>query len=316
MPMLTLSAADISRLLPISDAIDVAADAFRAISRREGLYPARIHMPLDQGDALVMPGYDGRAHLGMKIATIHTKNAAVGKPGTRASYLLIDATDGEPRLLCDGTTLTALRTGAASGLATRRLARADARTLALFGVGSQAATQLEAVFAVRPISKARVVGRNHERMDRFIAAMRLRYPRATFERCDADAAIAGADVIITATSSSTPVLDGQRVEPGTHVNAIGSYRPDMRELDPALFQRARVIVDQRAAALTEAGEVIEAIRNGFIDKDCIVELGELPENARTGPLEITVFKSVGHAALDLFTAAELLRRAMQRPPPG
>ena len=124
----------------------------------------------------------------------------------------------------------------------------------------------------------------------------------------------GADVIITATSSSTPVLDGQRVEPGTHVNAIGSYRPDMRELDPALFQRARVIVDERAAALAEAGEVIEAIRNGFVDEDRIVELGKLPENARTGPLEITVFKTVGHAALDLFTAAELLHRATQRPP--
>jgi alanine dehydrogenase len=310
--MLTLSAADIARLLPMREAIDVVADAFGAISRGEGEYPARMHLSIGHGDALVMPGYDGRAHFGVKVATIHAANAAEGKPGTRASYLLIDASDGEPRLLCDGTALTALRTGAASGLATRRLARTDACTLALFGVGSQATAQLEAMFAVRPISKVRIVSRDADRADRFIAAVRARHPDASIARGDAETAMTGAQIIVTATSSSTPVLEERRVDRGTHVNAIGSFRADMRELDPALFRRARLFVDQRDAALAEAGEIIEAIFRNYLRPDDIVELGETGENARPDRDAITVFKMVGHAALDLFTAVELLRRASQQ----
>lgn len=306
--MLTLSAADIARGLPMRDAIDVVAKAFAAISSREGYYPARIHMKLAQGDALVMPGFDGAAHLGVKIATIHPGNMLKGKPGTRASYMLIDAADGETRLLCDGTALTALRTGAASGLATRRLARADASTLAVFGAGTQAETQLAAMFTVRPIRDVRLVGRDRDRVERFIAAMRPRYPEATFERCHADAAIDGAHIIVTATNSLTPVFDGGRVDPGTHVNAVGSFRPDMRELDSALLRRSRLCVDQRDAALAEAGEIVEAIASGFVRPEHVVELGEIGECARATPQEITVFKTVGHAALDLYTAVELWRR--------
>jgi len=311
--MHTLTAADIARLLPMRDAIDVVADAFVAISRGDGEYPPRMHMSIAHGDALVMPGYDGRGHFGVKIATIHPGNVAEGKPGTRASYVLIDANDGEARLLCDGTALTALRTGAASGLATRRLARTDATTLALFGVGSQAAAQLDAVCSVRPIRDIRVVSRHAERAERFIAAMRKRYPDATIERANAETALSGAQVIVTATNSPTPVVDARRVDHGAHLNAIGSFRPDMREFDPALLSRARLFVDQRAAALEESGEIIEAVTKGYITPDDLVELGAVTEGARTSVDEITVFKTVGQAALDLFTAVELLRRATQAP---
>jgi ornithine cyclodeaminase len=311
--MHALSAADIARLLPMRDAIDVAAEALRAISRGDGTYPPRMHVSIAHGDALVMPGYDGRGHFGVKIATIHPGNADEGKPGTRASYLLIDADDGEARLLCDGTALTALRTGAASGVATRRLARTDASTLALFGVGSQAAAQLDAICAVRPIRDVRVVSRNAERAERFIATMQRRHPDATIERADPETAVSGAHVIVTATNSSTPVLDAAWVDPGTHINAIGSFRPEMRELDPALFKHARLLVDQRAAAIAESGEIIEAISKGYLEPDDIDELGELTEHARRSDDEVTVFKSVGQAALDLFTAVELLRRARVQP---
>lgn len=307
--MLALSAADVAHLLPMRDAIDVVAEAFAAISRGEGDYPLRIHMPIAHGDALVMPGYDERGHLGVKIATIHPGNRAMGKAGTRASYLLIDANDGEPRLLCDGTALTALRTGAAGGLATRRLARKDARTLALFGAGNQAAAQLDAACAVRTITDIRVVSRDVERAERFVATMRARHPDARIERTDAETALSGADIVATATSSPTPLFDEQLVRPGTHVNAIGSFRPDVRELDPALLARARVFVDQRAAALAESGEIIEAVARSYVSPAEITELGEIGEAARTGREEITVFKTVGHAALDLFTAIELLGRA-------
>lgn len=306
--MLTLSAADIGRLLPMREAIDVAASACAAISRGEGHYPVRTHVTLAHGDALVMPGYDACGHFGVKVATIHPDNIAHGKPGTRASYLLIDAGDGEPRLSCDGTALTALRTGAASGLATRRLASPDATTLALFGVGNQAAAQLDAVCAVRAICNVRVVNRDPQRAEQFIATMRIRHPQARFERATPETALSGAHIVTTATSSTTPVFDAQRIMPGTHVNAIGSFRPDTRELDPALLRRARLIVDQRSAALAESGEILEALAKSYVSAADIVELGEIGECARGRREDITVFKSVGHAALDLFTAVELLRR--------
>jgi len=305
----TLSAADVERLLPMADAIDVAADALRAISARDGDYPARMHVPLARGDALVMPGYDGRRHFGVKVVTVHPENAALAKPGTRASYLLVDADDGEPRLWCDGTALTALRTGAACGVATRRFAAPDARVLAIFGAGGQARTQVESACAARRITDVHVVSRDAGRADAFVASLRARLPQVRIDRANAEDAVARAQVIVTATTASRPVVMADWVRPGSHVNAIGSYTPDMCELDPALLARATLYVDQRAAALAGAGEILAAIGMGLIDGDALVELGEVGEDVPRMKEEITVFKTVGHAALDLFTAVELLRRA-------
>ncbi|HLX29041.1 MAG TPA: ornithine cyclodeaminase [Casimicrobiaceae bacterium] len=307
--MIILSASDVGRLLPMREAIDVATHALAAIAHGEGTYPPRMHLALARGDALVMPGYDSRVCLGVKIATIHPGNLAQGKPGTRATYVLIDADDGEPRLVCDGSALTALRTGAASAVATRRLARTNADTLAIFGAGSQANAQVEAMFAVRPIDAVRVVTRHVDHAERFVASLRDRHPQARIERCDRIAALAGAHIVVTATNSREPVFDATRVEAGTHVNAIGSFRPDMCEVDPALFLRARVFVEQRRSALAESGEIVEAIARKYVVADDMTEIGGVGEHARTSAEEITVFKTVGHAALDLFTAVELLRRA-------
>ena len=288
------------------DAIAIVADAFAEISRNDGLYPQRLHLPIRNGDALVMPGYDGRSYLGTKIVTVHHQGH--WQSGTRATYLLLDADSGEPLLLCDGTALTALRTGAASGLATRRLAREDANTLAIFGVGGQAPEQLAAVIAVRPIEKVLVVARHRSRADEFALRMQHRFPAVQLQGSDATSAIIGAGVIVTATSSTTPVFDGTTIGPGTHINAIGSFRPDMRELDDALMQRARFVVDQRDAALAESGEIARAVAQGLLKRDDIAELGEVGEHARRSADEITVFKTVGHSALDLFTASALLNR--------
>lgn len=303
-----LAAADIERLLPMASAIDIAAAALRAISSGEGEYPARMHVALANGDALVMPGYDGLGHLGVKVATIHPENAAHGKPGTRASYLLVDSTDGELELICDGTALTALRTGAVSGLATRLLARPDASVLAIFGAGRQARTQVQAVCAVRPISQIHVVSRNAARADAFVASLRDEFPHVAVDRAP-EQAVAHAHVIVTATNSTTPVFAAESVAPGSHINAIGSFRPDMCELDPVLLGRATVFVDQRGAALCEAGEIRTAVEKGLLEGDALIELGRAGERARQTQEEITVFKTVGHAALDLFAAVELLRRA-------
>jgi len=293
----------------MAEAIEVAADALRAISACQGQYPPRMRVELAHGDALVMPGYDGQRHFGVKVVTVHPGNAARAKPGTRASYLLIDADDGEPALLCDGTALTALRTGAASGLATRRLALADAAVLTMFGAGGQARAQVEAVCAARKITDVHVVSRDAERADAFVASLRAGFPHLRVDRAKAEEAVTRAQVIVTATNSSSPVLMADWVRPGSHINAIGSYTPDMCELDPALLAHATVFVDQRAAALDGAGEIGAAIRMGLIKSDALVELGQAREKERRTNHEITVFKTVGHAALDLFTALELLRRA-------
>jgi ornithine cyclodeaminase len=305
--MRSLSAADIARLLPMPDAIDISARAFAAISARSGTYPLRTHFPVQVGDALVMPGYDGRDYLGTKIVVV--RRAGEGAAGTRACYLLMTASDAQPVLLCDGTALTALRTGAASGLATRRLARKDARVVALFGVGIQAGEQLRAVASTRLVDEVRVVSRDATRAGNFIQRMREALGDVRIARSSAEEAVRNADIVITATNSTTPVFDASWVRPGTHVNAIGSFRPEMRELDSALFRRARVFVDQREAALSEAGELIDAVNRGIVEPERLREIGVAPEFARESDDEITVFKTVGHAALDLFTAAALLERA-------
>lgn len=290
------------------EAIAVASKAFAAISRRDGQFPERMHLPLPDGDALVMPGYDGADYLSVKIVAVRALRN--GGSGTKAAYVLLDARDVRPLLLCDGTALTALRTGAATGLATRRLARKNAHTLALFGVGGQAAEQLAAVIAARPIDNVLVVGRDPGRLERFVDRMRGRFPsgpRIEIAR-SAEAAVRNAQVIVTATSSRTPVFDGSWVAPGTHVNAIGSFRPGMQELDMAVLGRARIVVDQREAALAESGEIIAAIAQGRVCGDCLAELGEIDDAVTRNDDEITVFKTVGHAALDLFTAVALLER--------
>ncbi len=302
--MRSLSAAEIARLLPMPRAIDVAAEAFAAISAGRGTYPMRVHIPVREGDALVMPGYDGLTYLGTKIVVVNRSDGP--EAGTRACYLLLRVADAQPALLCDGTALTALRTGAATGLATRRLARKDASVLALFGVGRQAAEQLAAVIAVRAIREVRVVNRDAARGEKFVDAMASRFPTSRIRRTDARTAVVGAHVIVTATNATEPVFDGHWVQAGTHVNAIGSFRPEMRELDLELFRRARCVVDQREAALEESGELLDAVAAGILRKEDLPELGEIGEDARRAPDEITVFKTVGHAALDLYTATAML----------
>ena len=211
-------------------------------------------------------------------------------------------------MFCDGTALTALRTGAVSGLATRRLAATDASVLAIIGAGGQARAQVDAVCAVRPISEIHVVSRDEVRANAFVASLRLRFPHIRCDRASVKEAVSHAHVVVTATNSSTPVLAADWVRPGSHINAIGSFRPGMVELDPLLLGRATVYVDQRGPALGEAGEIIDAVRMGLIGSDALIELGQAPENARRTRDEITLFKTVGHAALDLFTAVELLHR--------
>ncbi|HAC06449.1 MAG TPA: ornithine cyclodeaminase [Gemmatimonadetes bacterium] len=309
--MRILSADDVRACVDMPAAIDAMREAFAALSAQEATVPMRLALETEHGVSLFMPAHlreSGNA--GAKVVSVNPGNAARGLPAIHAVVLVLDVLTGRPTALMDGTWLTALRTGAVGGLAADLLARSDAKTVALFGAGVQARTQLEAVRCVREITEVRVVSRSGASADRLAGeVVGVRAVRVD----DANEAIEGADIIIAATSSSTPVFDGARVEPGTHVTGVGSYTLDMREVDTALVQRARIIVDQREAVMEEAGDIVGPIRDGVVDETVIIaEIGEVVLGrvpGRTADSEITFFKSVGNAVQDVAVAARVLAAA-------
>lgn len=313
MQLLVVSGDEVERALPMATAIEAMAEAFGQLSSGAAVVPVRSSLEADGGITLVMPGLlRETGALGAKLVSVFEGNAERGLPTIHAAVLLLDADTGRPRALLEGGRLTALRTGAASGLATELLALPDASVLACYGAGVQARTQVAAVRAVRMIREVRVVSRTRESAEAFAAELRDSDPELVVVVPEArDDALAGAHVVVAATSSAEPVFDGQRVEPGAHVNSVGAYTPEMREVDDALVESARVVVDQREAALEEAGDLIGPIRDGTIAEDDLVELGELVNGTRPGrasPDEITLFKSVGSAAQDLAAAARVVAR--------
>jgi ornithine cyclodeaminase/alanine dehydrogenase-like protein (mu-crystallin family) len=306
---------DVRRLVPMTDAIDAMASAFAQLSSGRADIPLRTPVEADGGLALFMPGYlrDSRV-LGGKVVSVFTGNAAAGLPVISAAVLLLDPSTGLPRALLDGTVLTALRTGAASGLATRLLAHPDASVLAVFGAGVQARTQIEAVRAVRRVREIRIVSRTKASAERLAAELEGGddAPRVRVVEDPAEAA-SGAHVLVAATTSAVPVFPGDAVDPGAHVNGVGSYSQEMQEVDAALVARARVVVDTRDGALAEAGDLLIPLRQGLVSEDVLgTELGEVVLGTRPGRTaddDITFFKSVGNAAQDLAVAALALEAA-------
>jgi ornithine cyclodeaminase/alanine dehydrogenase-like protein (mu-crystallin family) len=308
-----LSATDLRTLLDMPLAIDAMRAAFTQLSSGEASVPVRTVVEAGAVSTLVMPGFLPRpGALGAKVVSVAAGNRTRGLPVVHAAVVLVEVDSGRPLALLEGTWLTALRTGAASGLATELLARPDARVLAVIGAGAQARTQIEAVCAVRDIDEVRVASRTRASAERLAAELEGVVARVC---TDADGAVAGADVVVTATDSRDPVFGDDRVAPGTHVNAIGSFTPGMRELPRALLGRSRVVVDQIDAALAEAGEVIDAVRAGVLGREALVELGAVAagrEPGREARDQVTVFKSVGSAAQDLVLAARAVTAAMER----
>ena len=310
------TAEDIRRALPMREAIEAMRAAFIAFSEGRAHIPQRlsISIPEQEGITLVMPGYVPPDALGLKVVSVFPRNPARGLPTLSALVVMLDPETGAPAALLDGAFLTAWRTGAASGLATDLLARPDAESLALIGAGAQARTQLRAVAAVRSLRRVRVYSRTPARAQALIEEMRGQegIPEDIAVAPTPEAAVAEADIVCTATNSSVPVFDGRALQPGTHINAIGSFTLEMRELDEETFRRAaRVVVDSRAAVLAEAGEVVWAIRQGILREADLVELGEIAAGRRPGRKgleEITLFKSVGLAVQDLVAAQRVWQR--------
>ena len=309
-----LRAADIDRAVDMYAAIEVMATAFRQLASGRVNVPRRLGVETDGGLLLAMPGsLPDQNALAIKVVSVFPGNSRAGLPSIFGLVLVLDAATGAPVALIEGSRLTALRTGATTGLATKLMARENARTVALFGAGVQARTQLAAVRAVRDIAEVRILSRTRESAARLAAELTDIDARIAGDSRDA---LRGADIVITATTSATPLVAGRDLDPGTHVNAIGAYTAAMREVDADAVRRARVVVDTRDGAMAEAGDLIIAMRDGVVDAQHIVaELGEVVTGAvagRTSAEEITLFKSVGHAAEDVALARCVLDAADAR----
>lgn len=312
-----LSADDVRAALPMRDAIDAMRNAFGQLSAGTAEVPVRtsVSVPARDGVTLVMPGRcDVPYGLGGKLVSVFPQNVHAGLSVVNAVVVLLDPETGQVAALLEGGALTAIRTGAASGLATDLLARPDAKRVAIIGAGVQARTQLEAVCCVREIESVAVYALAGA--EEFAREMAGRGPVPDSVRVcgSVGEAAEGADIVCTATSSFEPVLTANDVAPGTHINAIGAFTPEMREIDPALVGAARVIVDQREASMVEAGEVIAAVRQGLVAEGDLIELGEVVNGVAEGREaddQITLFKSVGVAVQDLCAGARAVEGAGQ-----
>lgn len=316
--MLALSRDDVRRLVSMAEAIDLMKQAFRDLSAGAAISPLRTAIEVEPGkaDTLLMPAYVPSVNaLGFKVVSVFRDNPTRGLPTINALVCLVSDRTGEPLAIMDGTYLTALRTGAVSGAATDLLARADARVLVVIGAGAQGVTQAAAVCTVRPIERVIVVDPSDEARQRYRTAIEQEWPHLT-NRLEfaADSTVIGeADVICTATTAHQPVFDDRLVRPGTHVNGIGAFTPEMQELPPETVARAVVVVDQIQAALAEAGDLIKPIEAGLIERSHIFrELGALVAGTVRGRQsndEVTLFKSVGNAVQDVTVARRAVERA-------
>lgn len=293
------------------DAIAAVRDGFAALSAGSATVPVRASVPLAAaGVALSMPAsLAGGPHWSVKLVTVSPGNPGRGLPLVAATVLLGDAATGAPLALLDGTAVTALRTGAAGGVAADALARRDAAVVALFGAGAQARTQLEAIMCVLGgrMRELRIASRDLGRARAMVEGAAIPSGVSVVVKRAPGDIVRGADIVITATSSATPVFDGAALGEGSHVTAVGSFTPAMRELDDAAMRGARVVVDQREAALAEAGEL-----QGLGPED-VVEIGEVIAGrvpGRRDERDRTVFKSVGNAIQDLVVASRVFDRAL------
>ncbi|MDI6698917.1 MAG: ornithine cyclodeaminase family protein [Candidatus Saccharicenans sp.] len=308
---------ELSRLLTMAEVIELVERGFLLLHQKKVLMPPRsvFNAPYHEGSLLYMPVLieDDRPYLVTKIITVYPENSRLfGLPVLQGLVLVFNAMNGTPLVALEASFITAMRTGAAGGVAAKYLARKDSKVASLFGAGPQARTQLEAVCSVLPVEKCYLVSYQDPREESFAGEMGEKLGIKVVITADRKSAVEQADVIICATTSRTPVFDGSWLRPGTHITAIGSFKPEVRELDSETIRRAKIYVDSREAAREEAGDLIIPVREGVVDWSKIeAELGEViagEKNGRENPDEITVFKSVGLAVQDAVVAIGVLKK--------
>jgi alanine dehydrogenase len=314
-----LSAEDIRLALPMKDAVEAMKEAFRELSAGRVKMPTRAHIDIPEhaGTALFMPSYaECFGKICVKVVNVFTSNPSKDFPAIQGVVCLLDGETGSPLAILNGTFLTALRTGAASGAATDLLARAEAETVAIIGAGVQACMQLEAMCAVRSIKKVWVYDISEEAAKQFAEKMSGALDVEIKVAESSSDALKCADIICTATVSSTPVFADADIAEGVHINAIGSYKPEVQEIPEETVIRSVLVVDHRESAMEEAGDLLIPIKKGSIQETHIhAELGEIVAGevvGRTSDNDVTLFKSVGVAVQDLAAATRVFEQAEKR----
>lgn len=321
--MLLLSKKDIQKVFTMKDAVEADKEAFTLFSEGKSVVPLRTNIgaPKHDGAFLFMPSYvEDLECSAIKIVNVFPKNIEKGIPTTPAQVLLIDGKTGVVISVLDGTYVTQLRTGAASGAAFDVLANPTAKKGALIGTGGQAATQLEAMLAVRDLEEVKVYDINLQRTEEFVEKMNeelASYDTRIIAAKSSDEAIEDADMIVTVTPSSKPVFDGNKVKAGATVSCVGSYQPHMQEMDSVILQRAgKIYFDSEEAVLSEAGDILIPLADGLITKeDFTGDLGDVLLGkviGRETEEEIIVFKTVGIGTQDLVTAKHIYDKAVEQ----
>lgn len=302
-----LSEADVERLLTMPLAIETVEDVFRWQAAGQTVNRPRVRLRAPTGVLNVMPASVPEVGaMGLKAYTVVKRRA-------QFVVLLFSAETGAPQAIFEADRLGQVRTGAASGVATKYLARPDADVIGCYGTGYQASAQIEAISLVRKLRRVQVYGRDSERRARFAAAMSKQLGIEVVPVEQPQDAARGASILVTVTSSKTPVLQGAWIEPGTHINAAGSNALDRIELDAEAVRRAALVVaDSREQAKIECGDLVEPIKEGVLDWEQVRELGEIVVGrvpGRPSPEAITLFESQGLAMLDVAVGARLFALA-------
>lgn len=319
MKIVVLSHAEVAELLPVGECIPAMEEALAALARGEVHQPLRmiIRPPGAAGDMALMPSYRAGEHpaYGLKAVCFFAGNPAVGLDSHQGGVLLFSAETGELLAVMSASAITAIRTAAVSGVATKLLAREDAGELAIIGSGVQARAHLEAMSCARAIKRVRVASLTLDHARRFADEMKPQYAFPIEPVASVEAAVRGADLIVTATTAERPILKRDWISAGAHLNVVGSSIPTTREVDTATMAAASLFVDRRESTLNEGGDYLFAMREGAIGPDHIrAEIGELligRHPGRTSPDEVTLFKSLGLAIEDLASADYLYRKAQE-----
>lgn len=323
MEILVLKSEEMKAVLTMPEAIQADKDALALYSQDKVTIPLRVNLnvPEYEGQSLYMPGYAADANaLGVKIVSVYPRNIEKGLTSVPATMVLVDAETGQVCSIMDGTFLTQLRTGAVAGAGTDMLAKEDASVFTLIGTGGQAETQLEAVLAVRPIKQVYVSDLNKERAESFAKKMTELYGEKYLTSIEAthnlESAIRESDIITSVTTSPVKTFDGEWVKPGAHINGVGSYTPQMAEVDALVLQRASKVYCDTMDALVESGDFTQAVEKGVFDLASVTgELGDLligKTAGRESDEEITYFNTTGNAVLDIVTAQRIYEAAISK----
>lgn len=319
MPVLVLNAQDVRELLPMDECMTVMTDTLRTLAEGNALLPLRqiMWLPERVGALGMMPGYLGNiGMMGLKIVSVFPGNHGTQYDSHIGAVMLFETTHGQLVAMVDASAITAIRTAAVSGVATRLLAREDAKNLTIMGAGTQGATHLAAMLLARKLTRVRVWSRSFEHAQQFAARQAIRHGIEVEAIANAQDAVHGADIVCTTTSSPTPVLLGDWITEGAHINAVGSSVAFTRELDTAAVVQSRLFVDRRESTVNESGDFLFPKKEGAITDDHIRgELGEILLGQLVGrrdTSEITLFKSLGLAVEDVASAYHVYTKALAR----